>query len=71
VKNGNFGEPWAKADLLFLRDALAHGMSPLDIARYLRRTADEVREKGKEMRQKRARASRANPLWEGTTMADG
>jgi hypothetical protein len=71
VKNGNFGEPWAKADLLFLRDALAHGMSPLDIARYLRRTEDEVREKSEEIRQKRARAPRANPFWEGTAMADG
>ena len=69
MKNGNFGEPWAKADLLFLRDALAHGMSPLDIARYLRRTEDEVREKSKEMRKKEL--ARLEPIPFGKAMADG
>jgi hypothetical protein len=70
VKNGNFGEPWARADLFFLRDALARGMSFLDVARYLRRTEHEVRERSKEMRRKRARAPQADPFWESTAMAD-
>jgi len=41
----NMGEPWAKADLLFLEDSLQRGMSLAEIAGFLGRTADEVREK--------------------------
>jgi hypothetical protein len=43
------GRPWAKADLLFLKDSLQRGMSLVEIAGFLRRTADEVREKAKDL----------------------
>jgi hypothetical protein len=46
-----------QGDLFFLRDALAHGMSPAEVARFLRRTEDEVRERGKGMPRKRTRSS--------------
>jgi hypothetical protein len=41
------GKPWARADLFFLKDSLERGMSLAAIAGFLRRTADEVREKAK------------------------
>jgi hypothetical protein len=37
------GEPWEKADLFFLLDALARGMSIAEVAAFLGRTEDEVR----------------------------
>jgi hypothetical protein len=40
-------EHWAKADLFFLADALAHGMPFADVAGFLGRTEIEVREKSK------------------------
>jgi hypothetical protein len=43
------GEPWAKADLLFLEDALRRGISAKDVAGFLGRTADEVRAKAREL----------------------
>jgi hypothetical protein len=43
------GKPWAKADLFFLKDSLERGMSLAEIAGFLRRTADEVREKAKDL----------------------
>ena len=39
------GNSWAKADLFFLEDSLRRGMSLAEIAGFLGRTADEVREK--------------------------
>jgi hypothetical protein len=42
------GEPWSKADLFFLKDALRRGMSLAEVANFLRRTEDEVQEKAKE-----------------------
>jgi hypothetical protein len=42
-------QPWARADLLFLKDSLVRGMSLAEIAGFLRRTADEVREKAKDL----------------------
>ena len=41
------GKPWARADLLFLEHSLRRGMSLVEIAGFLGRTADEVREKAK------------------------
>jgi hypothetical protein len=38
------GEPWEQADLFFLVDALARGMSIAEVAAFLRRTEEEVRE---------------------------
>ena len=35
--------PWVKADLLFLKDSLAHGMSCAEVAGFLGRTEEEVR----------------------------
>jgi hypothetical protein len=43
------GQPWANADLLFLKDALKRGMSFSEVAGFLRRTEDEVRQKAKEL----------------------
>jgi hypothetical protein len=40
---------WARADLFFLKDSLERGMSLAEIAGFLRRTADEVREKAKDL----------------------
>jgi hypothetical protein len=42
---------WARADLFFLKDSLERGMSLAEIAGFLRRTADEVREKAKRLEQ--------------------
>jgi hypothetical protein len=42
--------PWDTRDVLFLRDALAHGMSCAEIARFLRKTAREVEEEAKARR---------------------
>jgi hypothetical protein len=41
------GGPWANADLFFLKDALARGMSFFQVAGFLCRSVDEVREKAK------------------------
>jgi hypothetical protein len=45
------GKPWARADLFFLKDSLERGMSLAEIAGFLRRTADEVREKNERLEQ--------------------
>jgi hypothetical protein len=42
------GETWLKADLFFLRDALRRGLFFAEVASFLRRSEDEVREKAKE-----------------------
>jgi hypothetical protein len=42
-------KPWVKADLFFLADSLQRGMSLAEIARFLSRTANEVREKAKDL----------------------
>jgi len=41
------GKPWERADLFFLKDSLERGMSLAEIAGFLGRTVDEVREKAK------------------------
>ena len=44
------GKSWARADLFFLKDSLERGgMSLAEIAGFLRRTTDEVREKAKSL----------------------
>jgi hypothetical protein len=40
---------WPKTDLLFLTYALKHGMSFAEVAGFLRRTEEQVREKAKEL----------------------
>ena len=42
--------PWSKQDLLFLRDSLEHGRSFAEIAGFLRRNENDVREKAKELK---------------------
>jgi hypothetical protein len=42
--------PWSKQDLLFLRDSLEHGRSLAEIAGFLRRNENDVREKAKELK---------------------
>jgi hypothetical protein len=42
-------EPWAKADLLFLEDAIRRGLSAMDVAGFLGRTADEAQAKAREL----------------------
>jgi hypothetical protein len=42
-------ERWARADLFFLKDSLQRGMSLVEIAGFLGRAADEVREKAKDL----------------------
>ena len=41
----NAGKPWDSHDLLFLKDALARGMSHAEAAGFLARTEEEVRAK--------------------------
>jgi hypothetical protein len=42
------GQPSLRADLFFLKDTLRRGMSLAEVASFLRRSEDEVREKAKE-----------------------
>jgi len=44
------GAPWSKQDLFFLDDSLRHGRSLAEVASFLRRDEDEVREKAKELK---------------------
>jgi len=48
-KRADIGKSWARADLFFLKDSLERGMSLVEIAGFLRRTADEVREKANDL----------------------
>jgi hypothetical protein len=41
--------PWSKQDLLFLTDSLQRGRSFAEVAGFLRRDANDVREKAKEL----------------------
>jgi hypothetical protein len=45
----NAGKPWLKSDLLFLKDSLWRGMSLVEVAAFLRRRENEVREKAREL----------------------
>jgi hypothetical protein len=45
--------PWTDADLFFLKDALARGMSLADIAGFLSRTEEEVQEKARELSERK------------------
>jgi hypothetical protein len=52
-------EPWANTDLLFLKLSLEQGMSFAEVAGFLGRAEDEVREKA--LARKRAKHSRGIP----------
>ena len=43
------GDPWEKADLFFLDNALRRGMSVEDVAAFLGRPVDEVRAKARQL----------------------
>jgi hypothetical protein len=42
------GAPWSKQDLFFLKDSLRQGWSFVEVASFLRKDEDHVREKAKE-----------------------
>jgi len=43
---------WNKADLMFLMDALQRGIAEADVARFLGRSADEVRDRAKALKRR-------------------
>jgi hypothetical protein len=43
------GEPWSRADVFLLEDALRRGIPANDVAGFLGRTADEVQAKAREL----------------------
>ena len=45
VTENHSGKSWEKADLFFLIDALARGMSIAEVAAFLNRSEDEVRQR--------------------------
>ena len=45
----NAGKSWLKTDLFFLMASLRRGMSFAEVAAFLRRREDEVREKAREL----------------------
>jgi hypothetical protein len=51
----DMGKTWERADLFFLKDSLERGMSLAEIAGFLRRTVDEVREKAKDLNKRVSR----------------
>jgi hypothetical protein len=44
---------WNKADLIFLMDALKRGVAEADVARFLARSEDEVRDQAKALKRRR------------------
>jgi hypothetical protein len=56
------GKPWTRADLFFLKDSLERGMSLEEIAGFLGRTVDEVREKSERLEQVSQPQPRRGPL---------
>jgi hypothetical protein len=54
VKTSNAIAAWNKADLIFLMDALKRGVTEADVARFLGRSEDEVREQANALKQRRA-----------------
>jgi len=53
--NQNQTEYWEPSDLLFLKLALEHGMTFAEVAGFLARDEDEVREKAKQMKRRHSR----------------
>jgi uncharacterized protein (DUF2384 family) len=52
----------ARADLFFLKDSLERGMSLAEIAGFLRRTANEVQEKAKDLNRPHAGIDDKTPI---------
>ena len=53
VKTSNAIATWNKADLIFLMDALKRGVAEADVARFLGRSEDEVRDRAKALKWRR------------------
>jgi hypothetical protein len=53
VKTSNATAAWNKADLIFLMDALKRGVAEADVARFLARSEDEVRDQAKALKRRR------------------
>ena len=53
VKTSNAIAAWNKADLIFLMDALKRGVAAADVAKFLGRSADEVRDRAKALKRRR------------------
>jgi hypothetical protein len=52
--NNNVNTAWTKADLLFLMDALKRGVAEAYVARFLGRSAGEVRDQAKALTHRKA-----------------
>jgi hypothetical protein len=50
MMDANSGEPWSEMDISDLTNELAHGRTMVEIASFLCRDEDEVRQKAKELR---------------------
>jgi hypothetical protein len=53
--NQSRDEWWSPSDLFFLTNALEHGMTCAEVAGFLSRDEDEVREKAKQMKGRHSR----------------
>ena len=62
----NAGKSWQKADLFFLKAALARGMSSVEAAGFLARGEDEVQQKARELRAHFTWRARRGRLHAGT-----
>ena len=61
VKTSNAIAAWNKADLIFLMDALKHGVGKAYVARILGRSEDEVREQANALKRRRLPRRPATP----------
>jgi hypothetical protein len=60
-ENFSAGMPWNRADLFFLRDAFARGMSIQELAGFLSRTEDEVKRQAASRRHDPSSSSGGSP----------
>jgi hypothetical protein len=59
--NVSAGMPWERADLFFLRDAFERGMSIQDLAGFLNRSEDEIRQQAGSRLHDRSSSSDGSP----------
>jgi hypothetical protein len=55
IANQSRDEWWPPSDLFFLQDALLRGMTLAEVAGFLSRAEDEVRNKAKQMKRRHSR----------------
>ena len=58
MKTSNAIAAWNKADLIFLMDALKRGVAEADVAKFLGRSADEVRDRAKALKREGAQTAK-------------